>query len=392
MRHREMMAATVCVFAGLASEAEAQWTFTLLAPAGSVESNAYAADGAMQGGSVTMSRSYRAAMWSGSAASWTNMYPYLNGESVIFGIDRGEQVGFFQSGSFPFATHWDGTPETMRTLGSNGARQNEATAVRDGMQVGHGARPSSEFHAGYWRGTSMSWVDLHPAGPSGSFAYATDGIRQGGSTYDNLSLERACIWQGTPESWVDLHPAGAVTSVVRAMTSTTEVGFAQVDQRSQASLWRSTRDSWQSLHPLDADESWARGAYERWQAGYIRLGTSHRAGLWQGTSESWVDLHSFCPDGYTQSRAYAISGDAENLYICGAAWGPVSGDRLRAVLWTRPRPCTGDFNGDNFIDFFDYAAFVERYELGDPDADFNTAGFVDFFDSAAFVEAFESGC
>ena len=59
-------------------------------------------------------------------------------------------------------------------------------------------------------------------------------------------------------------------------------------------------------------------------------------------------------------------------------------------------PCLPDFNGDGFLDFFDYDAYVECFELNTcppgKDADFNADGFVDFFDYDAFVLAFETGC
>jgi hypothetical protein len=58
--------------------------------------------------------------------------------------------------------------------------------------------------------------------------------------------------------------------------------------------------------------------------------------------------------------------------------------------------CAADFNGDGFLDFFDYGDFVTCFEgAGCPDgrdADFNGDAFVDFFDYAAYVEAFETGC
>ena len=54
-----------------------------------------------------------------------------------------------------------------------------------------------------------------------------------------------------------------------------------------------------------------------------------------------------------------------------------------------------DFNGDGFLDFFDYDAFVACFEgAGCPEgrtADFNGDGFVDFADYGEFVAAFESG-
>ena len=58
--------------------------------------------------------------------------------------------------------------------------------------------------------------------------------------------------------------------------------------------------------------------------------------------------------------------------------------------------CPADFNGDGFLDFFDYSDFVACFEAGQcpagGSADFNDDGFVDFFDYADFVAAFEDGC
>jgi hypothetical protein len=57
--------------------------------------------------------------------------------------------------------------------------------------------------------------------------------------------------------------------------------------------------------------------------------------------------------------------------------------------------CEADFNGDGFLDFFDYDEFVNCFETGacgDSTSDFNGDGFTDFFDYDAFVAAFEAGC
>jgi formylglycine-generating enzyme len=62
-----------------------------------------------------------------------------------------------------------------------------------------------------------------------------------------------------------------------------------------------------------------------------------------------------------------------------------------------PTPvCRADFNGDGFLDFFDYDVYVACFEGADcppgKTADFNGDGFEDFFDYDEFVFAFETGC
>jgi hypothetical protein len=58
--------------------------------------------------------------------------------------------------------------------------------------------------------------------------------------------------------------------------------------------------------------------------------------------------------------------------------------------------CDADFNGDGFLDFFDYDDYVNCFESGacpaGTTADFNGDGFADFFDYDDFVRSFEAGC
>ncbi len=58
--------------------------------------------------------------------------------------------------------------------------------------------------------------------------------------------------------------------------------------------------------------------------------------------------------------------------------------------------CPADVNGDGFLDFFDYSAFVACFEgqgcEPGTNADYNLDGFADFFDFADFSSDFEGGC
>jgi hypothetical protein len=63
-----------------------------------------------------------------------------------------------------------------------------------------------------------------------------------------------------------------------------------------------------------------------------------------------------------------------------------------AINKATPTPCPADFNGDGFMDFTDFDAFVAAFEAGEASADFNGDGFMDFTDFDAFVAAFEAGC
>ena len=58
--------------------------------------------------------------------------------------------------------------------------------------------------------------------------------------------------------------------------------------------------------------------------------------------------------------------------------------------------CAADFNGDGFVDIYDFTDFVTCFEGGDcppgKTADFNGDGFPDIYDFTDFVDAFELGC
>jgi hypothetical protein len=78
-----------------------------------------------------------------------------------------------------------------------------------------------------------------------------------------------------------------------------------------------------------------------------------------------------------------------------AAWtGPCGVSACASVTVTVSSG--SDFNGDGFLDFFDYDDFVACYEgVSCPpgkDADYNGDGFADFFDYDEFVLDYEQGC
>ena len=75
----------------------------------------------------------------------------------------------------------------------------------------------------------------------------------------------------------------------------------------------------------------------------------------------------------------------------------ISGGSCQYInLYEEAATCPADFNGDGFLDFFDYDDYVNCFETGTcpsgASADFNGDGFVDFFDYDDYVTAFEAGC
>ena len=98
--------------------------------------------------------------------------------------------------------------------------------------------------------------------------------------------------------------------------------------------------------------------------------------------------------GTVSAGSYTLSGtigqpDAGTL--------SAGGYTLKGGFWTGTAPsCPADFNGDGFVDIFDFNDFVTCFEDGicppGKSADFNGDGFADIFDFNDFVTAFENGC
>jgi hypothetical protein len=115
-----------------------------------------------------------------------------------------------------------------------------------------------------------------------------------------------------------------------------------------------------------------------------------------------------------------LFSDAQGVHVRAAATGVIS------AMWPRPdlnawfitpidvflKYCPSDFNGDGFVDFFDFDDYVACYEGGNGDgwgpdgeegewsgpcppntsADFNLDGFIDFFDLDEFIANFARSC
>lgn len=131
----------------------------------------------------------------------------------------------------------------------------------------------------------------------------------------------------------------------------------------------------------------------------INVGSAFRSYVWSGAGmvadvQRWVDN----PD---ENYGWLLKAEDESLTGRAKRFVSREGDpenrRPRLLVeYTPPAPCAADFNGDGFLDFFDYSDYVSCFETGTcPDgrkADFNGDAFVDFFDYSDYVGAFEAGC
>jgi hypothetical protein len=141
---------------------------------------------------------------------------------------------------------------------------------------------------------------------------------------------------------------------------------------------------------------------------------NHEGGLLTVTGQADFNLRLFildnvCPD-VTVITTGASAGSCSEVTVSadlpagtyrifagldGFSGLECGGDNNYLLTIGEPASCpSADFNGDNFVDFFDYDDFVACFEgncAPGQSADFNGDEFVDFFDYDDFVYAFE-GC
>jgi hypothetical protein len=196
------------------------------------------------GGGVKTIFSMRPFLWSGSAASVTDLTPFNLGFGAgqALATDGVQQVGYAQqvlsanAFSGPYAMLWSGTADSAVNLNPVGSIESQAKAVFGGQQVGYGFA----HHALMWRGSAASFVDLHPAGYVMSEASATNGVQQVGfgivSTGSTVvAISHALVWTGSAASVVDLNqflPSGFTESAATGIDAAGNiVGWASTGLR-----------------------------------------------------------------------------------------------------------------------------------------------------------------
>ncbi|MBL9030704.1 MAG: hypothetical protein JNM80_03235 [Phycisphaerae bacterium] len=226
---------------------------------------------------------------------------------TIFGMTATHQAGELGGR----ASLWSGTPESRVQLWST---PSSALAIAGDQQVGWtDALAGGNQRAAMWRGSMGSYVSLHPAGATFSYATATDGTFQGGYVERQTGPNPggyAVIWNGTPEPIATLNPPGH-TAQLLGMVPGQQVGWTvpTTGSPTHAALWRGSAASWVDLNPSNSSlsQAWATAGTIQ-VGGYAPNGASlSRACAWFGTAESVVNLHSLLPPGYISSVATCVS-------------------------------------------------------------------------------------
>ncbi|XVJ58166.1 MAG: hypothetical protein HEQ23_01710 [Tepidisphaera sp.] len=328
-------------------------------------------------------------------------------ESANAVTDRGVIVGSASgpNGQEAFKYNLSG-PNRFRALGGGlaGGLGSTAYAVSRSGSLVVGVRDAAEGarEAALWIGPEISglgWLSPQPATSVALGISADDSTIVGGS--DGELLYRAFVLRDDVLSPLE-ELADMEFSEARGVNGdgSVIVGSANVPGRSVALAWINGVAN--ELPELAGGFNFASATACN-EAGTVIVGFASgedgvEAVVWRNSEvrtlrqildDAGVTTHV----GWSLSLATGISADG--LTICGIGINPNNEDE-GWVATIGGEPCPADFNGDDFVDFFDYDAYVGCFEGGEcppgRTADFNGDDFVDFFDYDAFVSIFEAGC
>lgn len=198
-------------------------------------------------------------------------------------------------------------------------------------------------HAGYWKGSRESFVDLHDAsrflttqGRAVSYlVQAGSGVPLAGN-----GSTHALMWRGTSGSVIDLHPIGSAKLGGREPYTTTLAFGAHGQQvvgaghsqglTNHALLWNGSAENLVNLHPPGSSNSRARAVGDGVQAGYATFGSIQKAVLWRGSAESFEDLHQATVQDGLNARHTAAEAVDEFGTVAGYGAG-------KLIIWTPRR-------------------------------------------------------
>ncbi len=383
----------------------AQWVAYNLRPAGSSTSQVYCVLDGVQSGVAFYSGRSHAGYWSGTAGSWVDLddpafvygsYGEANEGTTVVGATFDEND---DGEDYSRAAMWTGSAASFVDLHPEGigAESSRAYAISGGLQGGI-VRLDDANRATLWMGTPDSRIDLHPDVAGNSYVRGMTGDLASGEQigYATVPLSHACIWRGSATSWTDLHPDGWFASQGWETDGAQQVGWVINDAIvDHPALWSGSAASFVDLLPTGWRDGKAQGVFNGKQIGYARpaIGIEYHALVWNGSRDDYDDLHAVLPDGaYIRSTGFDIWSDGRNWYAVGQA---VTASFVSdPMLWIMAvdGACAPDLTGEGDVNTNDFFQFLTYYQNQDPRADFDRDGLINTNDFFAFLAAYQVGC
>jgi hypothetical protein len=179
--------------------------------------------------------------------------------------------------------------------GPDPKRDASANGVAQGIQVGSSGG-SVRQHACLWRGSSESYLDLHPTELTGSEALGVGDGQQVGHAWAENQRQMAALWSGSPGSFVNLAPDGFVRSTAWRCARGFQVG------------WAAEQDGGMSAHAI----------------------------LWGSSAADYIDLQLDLPEPWNVSQAMDLDVDGDSLRVIGTASQAVMSNGYEMDVGTRP--------------------------------------------------------
>ncbi len=225
-----------------------------------------------------------------------------------------------------------------------GWQKSFARACGDGQQVGYGyvkfAKDPSK--ALLWSGSRESLVVL--TGPDPTVDVSANGVAQGIQVgrFGGSMRQRACLWRGSSESYVDLHPTAATLmgSEALGIGDGQQVGHIWgEDSLQMAAVWSGSPDSYVNLAPKGFVRSTAWRCARGFQVGWAEekeRGMSAHAILWGGSADDFIDLQPSLPEPWNVSQAMDLDVDGDTLRVIGTAQQAVQSGGYEMDAGSRP--------------------------------------------------------
>jgi hypothetical protein len=126
--------------------------------------------------------------------------------------------------------------------------------------------------------------------------------------------------------------------------------------------------------------------------------TGHTGGQWRQYTLRW-SITDIQREVRANSKAgfFPLPPFPNRVKITLARFAPDGTPTTGSIFWDdityeQVSACPGDWNGDGVIDFNDFLAYLNDYNVQDPRADINGDGVIDFNDLLAFLNLFNTPC